>query len=122
MRQFFGYLLRLSLAAVFAFVLPGRAAVADELPEGFRLLFGGHDLTGWYGHNPHDTANIETAKRNEFAAAIAGFQREFLAHWRVEDGDLVNDGNGPYATSKDEFGDIELMIDYKTVAKADSGI
>jgi hypothetical protein len=34
----------------------------------------------------------------------------------------VNDGRGPYATTQGEFGDIELCIEYKTVAKADSGI
>ena len=34
----------------------------------------------------------------------------------------MNGGEGPYATTDEEFGDIELLIDYKTVAKADSGI
>ena len=47
---------------------------------------------------------------------------EFEKHWKVEDGELVNDGNGAYADHRQEFGDIELLIDYKTVAKADSGI
>ena len=40
----------------------------------------------------------------------------------MENGELVNDGNGPYATTDEEFGDIELLIEYKTVPKADSGI
>lgn len=111
-------------AAICAGLLLCGVAFADEPkpPEGFRALFNGQDLTGWYGHNPHDTANIDLAKRNEFAAAIAGFQKEFLTRWKVENGELVNDGNGPYATSKEEFGDVELHIEYKTVAKADSGI
>jgi hypothetical protein len=43
-------------------------------------------------------------------------------HWRVEDGELVNDGRGAYLTTDREFGDIELLVDYKTVPKADSGI
>ena len=47
---------------------------------------------------------------------------EFPQHWTVEDGALVNDGHGPYATSDEEFGDMELLLQYKTVAKADSGI
>jgi hypothetical protein len=34
----------------------------------------------------------------------------------------VNDGDGPYLTTDKEYGDIELLIDYKTVPKADSGI
>ena len=40
----------------------------------------------------------------------------------VEKGELVNDGHGPYATTDEEFGDIELLMEYKTVPKADSGI
>lgn len=88
-------------------------------PEGFRALFNGKDLTGWYGNNPHQTAK---APEDQRAAAIAAQQEAFLEHWRVEDGELVNDGHGPYATTEEEFGDIELHIEYKTVPKADSGI
>ena len=40
----------------------------------------------------------------------------------VDDGVLINDGHGVYLTTNDELGDIELLIEYKTVAKADSGI
>jgi hypothetical protein len=47
---------------------------------------------------------------------------EFADHWRVENAELVNIGTGPYATTSEEFGDIELLIEYKTVPKADSGI
>ncbi len=43
-------------------------------------------------------------------------------HWSVEDGEIVNDGKGVFLTSDRTFGDIELLIDYKTVALADSGI
>ena len=49
-------------------------------------------------------------------------KEEFSKTWKVEAGELVNGGDGPYATSAEEFGDIELLIEYKTVAKADSGI
>ena len=49
-------------------------------------------------------------------------QPEFQQHWRVERGELVNDGEGSYATTDEEFGDIELRLEYRTVAKADSGI
>nr|MBP6784393.1 DUF1080 domain-containing protein [Verrucomicrobiales bacterium] len=47
---------------------------------------------------------------------------EFANHWRVENGELVNSGTGPYATTEEAFGDFELHIEYKTVAGADSGI
>ena len=49
-------------------------------------------------------------------------REDFPQHWSVDNGELVNVGTGPYATTNEEFGDIELLIEYKTVAKADSGI
>ncbi len=88
-------------------------------PEGFRTLFNGENLDGWYGNNPHQTTKAAEDQREQ---VIAAQQEDFLAHWRVEEGELVNDGHGPYATTREEFGDIELLIEYKTVAKADSGI
>lgn len=88
-------------------------------PAGFRALFNGRDLTGWYGLNPHPVAKLEGDKRE---AALREQRDAFASHWRVENGELVNTGTGPYATSEQEYGDIELLIEYKTVPKADSGI
>ena len=44
------------------------------------------------------------------------------AHWYVENGELVNDGLGDYATTEKDYGDFELFVEYKTVPLADSGI
>ena len=88
-------------------------------PEGFRAIFNGTDLAGWHGLNPHSAANLTGEKRE---ANLAQQRAEFPQHWRVENGELVNDGHGPYATTDEEFGDIEFLIEYKTVPKADSGI
>lgn len=93
------------------------AQVANE--SGFQPLFNGNDLTGWHGDNPHETVK---AKPEDRAAAIEKQQADFKKHWSVEAGELVNDGHGPYATTDREYGDIELELEYKTVAKADSGI
>jgi len=43
-------------------------------------------------------------------------------HWRVEAGELINDGEGAYLTTDRVFGDAVFELDYKTVALADSGI
>lgn len=43
-------------------------------------------------------------------------------HWTVQNGELVNDGNGLYLTTEKYFNKYELWVDYKTVALADSGI
>ena len=92
---------------------------AEALPEGFRALFNGKDLSGWHGFNPHQGLKLTGEKK---AADLAKQRADFPLHWRVENGELINAGTGPYATTDEAFGDIELRIEYKTVAKADSGI
>jgi hypothetical protein len=92
---------------------------AEALPEGFRALFNGKDLSGWHGFNPHQGLKLTGEKK---AADLAKQRADFPLHWRVKNGELVNAGTGPYATTDEAFGDIELRIEYKTVAKADSGI
>lgn len=108
-------------ASLLPSALPAQEGVSNQPPPGFRALFDGKSLDGWEGWNPHDSAKL--SKEPEKLEENRAKQRaEFPAHWRVENGELVNDGNGPYASSTTEYGDIELFIDYKTVAKADSGI
>jgi len=90
-----------------------------ETPEGFRAIFNGTDLTGWHGLNPHSAARLSGEKKE---SNLRQQRADFPQHWTVEDGELINDGHGPYATSDEEFGDIEFLIEYKTVPEADSGI
>jgi 3-keto-disaccharide hydrolase len=116
-----------SLAAGSAFasiallcVLSVSLRAAEPLPPaGFRAIFNGKDLSGWYGLNPHSVVKLEGAKRE---ASLKQMREDFAKHWRVENGELVNVGTGPYATTEEEFGDIDFLIEYKTVPKADSGI
>ena len=110
-------LLVLALAAVG----PTHAAI-PAATEGFTALFNGKDLSGWHGmphFNPYKLAALPEVERR---AQIDDWTQAAREHWRVENGELVNDGKGPYLTTDREFGDIELLIDYKTVALADSGI
>ena len=88
-------------------------------PKGFRPLFNGRDLTGWHGLNPHAVVKLTGEKRE---ANLQEQRADFPKHWRVEKGELVNAGTGPYATTDEEFGDIELLLEYQTVAGADSGV
>lgn len=109
------------VAFVLSGVIFGSLAHADEPapPKGFRAIFNGKDLTGWYGWNPHTSAKLEGEK---LEANLKEQRADFANHWRVENGELINAGTGPYATTDEEFGDFELHIEYKTVAGADSGI
>ena len=95
------------------------SAAEPAPPKGFRALFNGKDLTGWYGLNPHAGTKLTGEKRDE---NIKQQRADFPNHWRVEKGELVNSGTGPYATTDADFGDIEFLLEYKTVPKADSGI
>ncbi len=52
----------------------------------------------------------------------AEWTADMRAHWRAEGPELVNDGKGKYATTIKDYGDFELLLDYKTVPRADSGI
>src|SRR5208282_775130 len=97
-------------------------AVADEPPEGFGKLFNGKDLAGWHGmphFDPYKLAAMSEAKRKEM---IEKWTADAKQHWSVENGELVNDGDGAYLTTDRDFGDIELLLEYKTVPLADSGI
>ncbi|MDR0535695.1 MAG: DUF1080 domain-containing protein [Puniceicoccales bacterium] len=110
---------------------PGSPALnsANIAPEGFVALFNGKDLDGWWGVtnwggkgndiNPRKYVGLgeealET-RRNATAAAVA-------RHWLARDGELVNDGAGPFLATTKNYGDFELIVDYKTVPKADSGV
>ena len=101
-------------------------ALAEEQqntpPAGFVTLSNGKDLTGWWGlghFNPHQLAQMSDEQRAELKKKN---QAEFEQHWSVENGELVNDGHGVYATTDKDYEDFELWIEYKTVPKADSGI
>ena len=107
-------------AVVVCYVASTTAVAADPTPPpGFRAIFNGRDLTGWHGLNPHTAARLSGDKKQ---ANLDQQRADFAKDWKVENGELVNDGHGPYATTDEEFGDIELLIEYKTVPKADSGI
>ena len=107
-------LLSLAFAAV---------AIADpKPPAGFVALFNGKDLSGWRGGSTFDHRKLLAMPEAERAAQIAKWTGTMKEHWRVENEELVNDGGGDYATTEKDYGDFELLIEYKTVPKADSGI
>ena len=64
----------------------------------------------------------EKKKRDSLAAKKAKSLLDIKKHWSVDGDDLVNDGHGLFLTTEKNYGDFELRLDYKTVAKADSGI
>jgi Domain of Unknown Function (DUF1080) len=98
-----------------------RAADAQP-PRGFTPLFNGKDLSGWHGMPHYDPYKLDAMPGHEALLLGIKWMDEARQHWTVQNGELVNDGNGAYLTTDKDYGDVELLIDYKTVPKADSGI
>ena len=109
-----------SLLAVAAFLSSSFAQ--NDPPEGFTALFNGKDLSGWRGGDTFDHRKLLAMPEQERAAKIAQWTKSMQEHWRAEGGELINDGHGAYATTEKDYGDFELLLEYKTVPKADSGI
>jgi hypothetical protein len=116
--------LLLGSVPLFLFLLSPAPAAADEPrpPEGFVALFNGKDLTGWHGMPHYDPYKLAAMPKAERMELIKKWTDEARQHWTVENGELVNDGQGPYLTTDQDLGNMELLIEYKTVPQADSGI
>ena len=110
----------LSLVACAAIVAPAFAQEAP--PPGFRALFNGQNLDGWWGASTEDPRGYLALPPDELAAKKAKSLEDIRKHWSVEDGILVNDGHGLFLTTEENFADFELRLEYRTVADADSGI
>lgn len=91
-------------------------------PPGFKALFNGKDLTGWQGGDTFDPRKLLAMPESQRQAQLAKWSEPMKAHWRVENSELINDGEGAYATTAEDYGDFELLLEYRTVPRADSGI
>ncbi|HVK16892.1 MAG TPA: DUF1080 domain-containing protein [Fimbriiglobus sp.] len=119
--------LLVSLAFCAALGFASQLTAADTAPPpGFTALFNGKNLAGWHGWAVHEKggkpADLVKLSPEERAKKVEGWTADAKKHWRVENGELVNDGLGAYLATDKGYGDIELLIEYKTVAKADSGV
>jgi hypothetical protein len=109
------------LTAMVAMVMGSPLLGQDNTPPpGFQALFNGKDLTGWQGL-------VELPERAKLTPEqLAAKQKEanakFLPHWAVKDGVLHYDGKGQSLQTAKDYGDFELLVDWKIGPKADSGI
>lgn len=110
-------------------------AETSQPPEGFTPLFNGTDLSGWYGWGTRDPSELWAMTPEEQAdykkKSIEGGLLDakgvdkgdhINAHWKVENGELVNDGKGLYLTTDKDYGDFELWVEYKALPLGDSGV
>jgi hypothetical protein len=94
---------------------------APKPPPGFTAIFNGKDLTGWQGNI--DMKQRATLPKDKLDALLAERTKVAKEHWKVKDGVIELDGKGGVSlqTVKD-YGNFELMVDWKIEKKGDSGI
>jgi HEAT repeat protein len=96
--------------------------ILDRLKQGgFVPLFDGRSLEGWKGlvGDPPSRAKMAPA---ELAAAQATADETMRAHWKAEDGALVFDGKGESLCTARDYGDFELLADWRIEKGGDSGL
>src|SRR5690606_24949134 len=85
-----------------------------EMPkgEGYVALFNGKDLTGWKGlvENPIKRAQMSA---KELAAKQVEADKKMRDSWRAENGVLVFNGHGDNIATVKQYGDFELLLDWK---------
>ena len=89
--------------------------IAAESPPGFAALFNGVNLEGWRGGARFDQRRFMELSSEERAQQVAAWNAALIAkgatgqpHWRVERNELVNDGEGGFATTLRDYGDLEF--------------
>ena len=120
--------------AVLAFVLVSLAYAAtstgaeqtlNKPPKGFVALFNGKDLTGWKGllkgpyDNPSKRATLSPDRLKQLQKEADDDMR---ANWKVADGALVFSGKGRSLCTAKDYGDFEMLVDWKILKDGDSGI
>jgi hypothetical protein len=90
-------------------------------PAGFVALFNGRDLTGWKGlvADPKQRAKMSP---EQLAEEQKKADESMRAHWKAENGALVFDGKGQSLCTAKDYGDFELLVDWKILKDGDSGI
>jgi hypothetical protein len=73
-------------------------AFAADVPEGFTSLIKGSDLAGWK----------DAATASE--------------HWKIENGELINDGKGEDLATAKSYRNFELRLEWKIPVRGDSGV
>jgi len=95
------------------------ASLPDE--KGYVPMFNGKDLTGWKGlvGNP-----ITRAKMTEKELASKQIEADAKAakNWSVKDNSIVFNGAGDNLCSTKQYGDFEMIVDWRITKKGDSGI
>jgi len=95
----------------------------DDMPydDGLVPMFNGKDLTGWQAlvGNPITRKKMDP---KELAKKQAEANLKLADNWGVKDGCIVFNGNGDNLCSVKQYGDFEMVVDWRITKKGDSGI
>jgi hypothetical protein len=89
--------------------------------EGFKPMFNGKDLSGWQGLVENPVARLKMT-HEELAKKQIEANKKVPANWSVKDGCICFNGDGDNLCSIKEYGDFEMLVDWKISKKGDSGI
>lgn len=91
--------------------------------DGFVSIFNGKDLTGWKGlvGNPITRDKMSARK---LASEQAKADKRAKENWIVKDGDIFFTGKGQNLCTDKDYGDFEMLVDWKLYpgAEPDAGI
>ena len=94
-------------------------SMPDE--KGYVPMFNGKDLTGWKGlvGNPITRAKMT---EKELAAKQIESDVKTTKNWSVKDNSIVFNGAGDNLCSTKQYGDFEMIVDWRITKKGDSGL
>ncbi|SFI27627.1 3-keto-disaccharide hydrolase [Planctomicrobium piriforme] len=112
------------LLSLCACLLSSTLALAADWtpPSGFKALFNGSDFAGWHGMPHFDPAKLAAMPEADRQALLDKWNADVPLHWKVENGVIINDGEGVYLTTNDAYRDYEFLVDYKMLPLGDSGL
>ena len=83
-----------------------------QVKSGFVSLFNGKDLTGWKGLVANPIKRLQMSSQ-ELAAAQVKADAQAKKSWVVENGVLVFTGKGDNLCTVRQYGDFEMLVDWK---------
>lgn len=95
----------------------------EKMPKdkGFVSMFNGKNLNGWQGLVGNPIARAKMSEQ-ELAKKQAEANLKMVENWSVRNGMIVFNGKGDNLCSTKDYGDFDLIVDWKITKKGDSGL